>query len=137
MKRCLNFVGKLSTTDYNELKKSGADFKHDNDWTSCSGLNGLMERLDQSPHISSNATNVYDPIYVVRPNKNSAHYLLEILAEFHKGEKSVSVYYDDFSEDGSPQQSTDYEKSMKTLQDQGIKVYRSVSEVREALSPLD
>lgn len=136
MNRCLNFVGKLSDTDYRELKTMGADFKHENDWSTAVGLNGLMERLDQSPHISSNATDVYDPIYVVRPNKNSTHYLLEILAAFHKGDKSVSVYYDDHAPECTPQLRSDYEKSMQTLKDQGVRVYRSVQEVQEDLNPI-
>lgn len=134
MQRRLNFVGTLSDTDCRELKSMAVDYQHSHSWPKSGGLNALVNQMNEMQHISSNATNVYDPIYVVRPNKNSSHYLLEILAAFHKGDKSVSVYYDDNDPDCTPQLRSDYEKSMQTLKDQGMQVYRTVREVHESIN---
>ena len=140
MRRKLNFIGALSWTDCKELNAMGADYGHDKSvLPKTGGLNALLDNTNgDSSHISSNATNIFDPIYVVRPNQNSTHQLLEILAEFHRNDKTVSVYYDDLNEHATAgrAQRTDYEKSMKILQDQGITVYRSVREVEETLNPI-
>ena len=134
MKRTLNFIGTLSRTDSAELKSLGASYVHDNDIPRTGGLNALLDHVAESQHISSNATNIFDPIYVVRPNRNSAHYLLEILAEFHKREKTVSVYHDDSDPECTPKERTDYEKSMEVLKTSGVRVFRSVKEAHDELN---
>lgn len=138
MKRKLNFIGTLNWTDCKELNALGAEYGHDkSNVPRTGGLNALLDHsLGDAQHISSNATNVFDPIYVVRPSRNSAHYLLEILAQFHSNDKSVSVYYDDSDDDATPQQRTDYEKSMEVLKSSGVRVYRSVKEVHDELNSL-
>lgn len=138
MKRKLNFIGSLNWTDCKELNELGADYGHDKSVIpKTGGLNALLDNAHgESQHISSNATNVFDPIYVVRPSRNSTHYLLEILAQFHSNEKSVSVYYDDSDSECTPQQRTDYEKSMTVLAKSGVKVFRSVKEVNDNFNPI-
>lgn len=128
----LKFKGTLSETDKKELTKHGFTFTDTT--TPTSGLAALAQGLNEFT-TSEQATVSKERITIINPTKTPNSDLLKIVAETHDDEPQKVLI--DVDPDTSGHHLTEFEESLKVMEDSGVKVYRDVSQLITEEEKLD